>query len=158
MPFTRVDKTFRDMLDATGSAVAIIPASRPYIRDSENVQRANDLALLSRANGIGVFVLEGCGAGTAARELLVLVVSNEPQVVGFARKVVREADAAASWFLFWRPGDDPIKESVDRRREKCVFESDGFTLPDGGEFKFGTAYTATQFNAAWGHPLISGAR
>jgi hypothetical protein len=151
MLFTRTDRTFRDMLDGAGSFLAIIPASRTRIRDAENVQRANDVALLARANGMGVFVLEGRGAAAATRDLFVLVVGNEAHVVGFARRVIREADAASDWFVFCRPGDDPVKENIDRSREQWVFESDGFNLPDGGKFKFGTAYTPAQFNTAWGH-------
>jgi hypothetical protein len=59
MLFTKTEKTFRDMIDSTCSPVAIIPASQPHIPDSLNVQRANDMALLAQANGMGVFVLEG---------------------------------------------------------------------------------------------------
>jgi hypothetical protein len=139
------------MLDGTHFPVAIIPASRPNIRDSENVQRANDVAMLAKANGMGVFVLEG--RGTVERELLVLVVGNETYVVNFARKVIREADAATKWFLLGRHGDDLLKENIDLSRETCLFQSDGFTLPDGTRFKFVTAYTADQFNTAWGHSL-----
>jgi hypothetical protein len=153
MLFTRIDRTFRDMLDSTRFPIAIIPASRPHVRDAENVQRANDVALFARTKGLGVFVLEGRSLGTAPRELFVLVVGNEAQIVGFARRVTQEAEAAADWFLFCRPGDDLVKENVDRSREKCVFESDGFTLPDGGEFKFRTAYTPAQFSTAWGNSL-----
>jgi hypothetical protein len=153
MLFTKIDKTFRDMLNDAGASVVIIPASRPHIADSVNVQRANDVALFARTKGLGVFVLEGRSLGTAPRELLVLVVGNEAEVVGFARRVTQEAEAAAAWFLFCRSGDDLVKENVDRSREKCVFQGDGFTLPDGGEFKFGTAYTPAQFNTAWGHSL-----
>jgi hypothetical protein len=140
------------MLNDAGSSVALIPASRPHIPESENVQRANDLASFAKVNGLGVFVLEGRGLGTA-QELLVLVVGNEPQVVGFARRVIREADAATNWFLFERPGGDLMKENADGSREKCAFERDGFTLPDGDEFKLGTAYSSAQFNEAWGHSL-----
>jgi hypothetical protein len=153
MLFTRTDKTFRDMLNGARSSVAIIPASRPRVRDSENVQRASDVALLARANGMGVFVLEGRGRGTASRELLVLVVGDALQITGFARKVVRESDAASDWFLFGRPGDDLVEENVDWSQRKCVFKGDGFTLPDGGEFKFETAYTPAQFNTAWCHSM-----
>jgi hypothetical protein len=151
MLFTRTDRTFRDMLNGAGSSVAMIPVSRPRIRDSENVQRASDVALLARASGLGVFVLEGHRRGTAARELLVLVVGDALQIIGFARKVVREADAASDWFLFERPGDDLVKENIDWSQRKCVFKGDGFTLPDGGEFKFETAYTPDQFSGVWGH-------
>lgn len=142
MPLPPTDKTFRGMLYSTGSAIALIPATRHHIQDSENVQRASDVALLAKVNGIRACILEGRGAATALRELLVLVVGNEAQVVGFARKVVREADAAANWFLFCRPGGALLRENPDWRQFKCDLESDGFTLPDGFEFKFG---------AAWGH-------
>jgi hypothetical protein len=152
MLFSRTYKTFRDMLNGARSSVAIIPVSRPHILDSDNVQRANDVALLARANGLGVFVLEGRGKGTASRELLVLVVGDALQITGFARKVVRESDAASDWFLFGRPGDDLVKENVDWSQRKCVFKGDGFTLPDGGEFKFETAYTPAQFSTVWGPP------
>lgn len=98
------------------------------------------MALFARTKGLGVFVLEGRSLGTAPRELLVLVVGNEGQIVGFGRRVSQEAEAAADWFLFCRPGGDLVKENGDRSRENCVFESDGSTLPDGSEFKFGAAY------------------
>jgi hypothetical protein len=152
MLLARTDKTFRDMLQGAGSPVALIPASRPHVRDSENVQRANDVALLARANGMGVFVLEGRARGTAARELVVLVVGDEQQIGAFARKIIREADAASDWFLLGRPGDDLVKENVDRSRNTCVFTSDGFTLPNDLSFKFETAYTPAQFSTVWGHP------
>jgi hypothetical protein len=151
MLFTRTDKTFRDMLNGTRYSIAIIPASRPHIQDSGNVQRANDIALLARTNGLGVYILEGRGAPTSARELLVLVAGKEAQVNGFAKRVMQETDAAANWFLFCRPGSDLVKENVDRSRERCVFNSDGFRFPDGGDFKFAIAYTPAQFNTAWGH-------
>src|ERR1700677_1374550 len=125
----RTDKTFRDMLNGAGSSVAIIPASRPHVRDSENVRRASDVALLGKALRMRVFVLEGHETGTATRELVVLVVGNEQQISAFARKVIREADAASDWFLFWRSGNDPMKEDIDRNRKTCMFENDGFTLP-----------------------------
>ncbi len=138
------------MLSGPGAFVAIIPASQRHIQDSENVQRANDVALLARANGFGVFVLEGRGGANATQELMVLVVGQETQVVAFARKVVREADAASEWFLFCRTGRELVKENIDWTREECLFERDGFTLPDGSGFKFETAYTLAQFSTAWG--------
>ena len=151
MLFTRIDKTFRDMLNGAGSSVALIPASRPHVSVSENVQRASDVAFLAKAKGMGVFVLEGRRIGTPARELFVLVVGDDS--LGIARKVVREADAASDWFLFLRPGDDLVKENIDRSRKQYGFKSDGFMLPDGGEFKFETAYTPAQFNTAWCHSM-----
>jgi hypothetical protein len=57
MLFNRTAKTFRDMLNGAGSPVALIPASRPHVHDSENVQRASDVALLAKATGMGAFVL-----------------------------------------------------------------------------------------------------
>ncbi len=152
MLLPRTAKTFRDMLHSTGCSVALIPASRPRIPESENIQRASDLASFARVIGLNVFVLEGRGLGTT-QELIVLVVGSEPLIVAFARRVVREAGAATSWFLFERPGGDLLKENPDCCREKCEFESDGFKLPDGDGFKFATAYSPTQFSAAWGHSL-----
>jgi hypothetical protein len=151
MLFTKADKTFPDMLNGAGSPVALIPVSRPQVRDSENVQRASDVALLAGAKGMGAFVLEGRGTETAARELLVLVVGDEQQISAFARKVITEADAASDWFLFFHPGDDLVKEDVDRTRNTCVFNTDGFTLPNSVGFKFERTYTPAQFSTIWGH-------
>jgi hypothetical protein len=151
MPFAKIGKTFRDMLRGADSPVALIPASRPRVRDSENVQRASDVALLAKALRMSVFVLEGRETGTATRELVVLVVGDEQQITTFARKVIREADAASGWFLFWRPDDDLVKENVDRSRNACVFNTDGFAVSGGFGSKFERAYMPTQFSTVWSH-------
>ena len=96
-----------------------------------------------------VFVLEGRGRGTTARELVVLIVGEALQTISFARKVIGEAEAASDWFVFLHPEHDLVKENIDGRREKCLFKGDGFTLPDGGDFKFERAYTPAQFSTVW---------
>jgi hypothetical protein len=151
MLFAKTDKTFQDMLNGVGSSVALIQASRPQIPDSENVQRASDVSLLAKAKGMGAFVLEGHKMEVATRQLFVLVVGDEQQIHSFARKVIRETDAASDWFLFWRPGDDLVQENVDRSQNACVFNTDGLTLSDGGEFKFERTYSPDQFSTIWGH-------
>jgi hypothetical protein len=151
MLLTRINKTFRDSLNGAGSSVALIPTSRPHVSDSENVQRASDVAFLAKAKGMGVLVLEGRRMETPARELFVLVVGDDS--IGIARKVIREADAASDWFLFCRHGDDLVKENIDRSRKQYGFKGDGFRLPDGGEVEFGAAYTPAQFNTAWCHSM-----
>jgi hypothetical protein len=150
MLLLKTDRSFRDILQSAGSSVAIIPASRPDVPDSANVQCANGIAVAARASAFGVTVIEGKWDGNLTRELFVVLVGNEAQVVGFARKAALEADAAANWFLFRRPGDDLVCENADRSREACGVTDDGFTLADGHIFQFETAYIPAQFNTAWG--------
>jgi hypothetical protein len=151
MLLIKADKYPRDILVGVISPFAIVPASRPDLPNTENVERANNLAVAARTNGFGVTVIEGQWAGSDSRELFVFVVGNESQVVGFVRKMPFEADATANCFLFRREDGVFVRENSDRSREACVMNDSGFTLPDGRKFQLVTAFTPAPYNTAWAH-------
>jgi len=83
---------------------------------------------------------------------VVLVAGTEVQVVGFARKIIQEVNAGSDWFLFYCPDGHLLMEHVDGSREQSVFTGDGFALPDGDRFKFGTAFTVVNFRGDFNPP------
>jgi hypothetical protein len=144
---------FRDILADSAAPLVILSALRPDSQNTANLQRANDLAVAATTSGFGVTVLEGRYDGGTTREFFVVVAGNETQVVGFARRVIRDSDTVADWFLFRRQDGELVREDGNRSREMCVVTDDGFTLADGRIFQFGTSYLPAQFNTAWGHSL-----
>lgn len=129
----------------------LIPVCSPDKTDFENLQRMDELAWESRSAGNGTIGVEGRWAGRSGRVFLLLSRAGESHVVGFGRKMVREAKGAEDWFLFRNQAGELLKENADRSREGCTLAGDGFTLPDGREFHFEKAYTPAQNATQYGH-------
>lgn len=132
------DRSFAEVLNGVASPVVIIPAV--------SVNSADAIAVAARTHGFGVTIIEGRWAGESAQQLFVILVGNESQLLGAARRTIHETDSAANWFLLRRPGFYLLVEDANRSRELCVLLDDRFTLPNGRTFQFGAAYTSASFN------------
>jgi hypothetical protein len=141
-------ETFRDVLASRFIPLVILPASAPGEPLEQSKQRANDLAVDGRIAGFGITVVE-----SNAGEFFVLASSNESQVVGLGRQLLRESKIAEPWFLLLRNGQGLCLESADRTREDCPLTETGFVLPGGPVVQIVALFVPAQNNTAWLHHL-----
>jgi hypothetical protein len=147
MVYMKSTATWKEFIETTPHCIVVLPASSPADTEEQNKRRANTIAVDARVEGHGVrMVLSSAG------EFFVVVGDNESQVVGFARKALREAATGETWFLLRRPESEAVaQESVDRSRKPALFTDSGFALADGRKFVVSALFSPAQNNTALLH-------